>query len=295
MQVTLFGTTTVHGGTGPVSDLGGVKPRQILEILAVAAGDPVSKERLADMLWEGRPPRSHLATLESYVCVLRRGLAAGDRRGSGIVTVPQGYRLDPSLLQVDLTGFRSLLHDAGSTGADPETRLALLERALALVTGDLLVGEMSAAWAATERERVRREVVGARSTAAALALALGRADAAVHHARGALVSDPHAEETVRTLMQALHATGRRPEALRAFFELRQRLSEDLGVDPARESTGLYLELLRDEVPAGDGVRARDEVRMLVGLLRQALSAIPGVEVPQSDRGWARLTAQLVSV
>lgn len=295
MQISIFGATTVHGPNGPIADLGGVKPRQILEILAVAEGAPVSKERLADLLWEGRPPRSHLATLESYVCVLRRGLGARHRRDSGIVTVQQGYRLDPTVLQVDLTCFRALLQQARSTSTDPEVRLALLEQALDLALGDLLVDEHSAAWARAERERARREVLGAQGTAAALALALGRTDTAIRHARAALASDPHAEGALRTLMQALRAAGRRPEALHAFFELRDRLGEDLGVDPDRETTALYLELLRDEAPAGDATHAREEVRMLVRLLRQAVMATPGVELPQTDRGWARLAAQLVAV
>ena len=46
--------------------LGGVKPRQILAILALAAGRPVSKEHLADLLWDGEPPKGYRGTLESY-------------------------------------------------------------------------------------------------------------------------------------------------------------------------------------------------------------------------------------
>ncbi|WP_051706151.1 AfsR/SARP family transcriptional regulator [Nocardioides aequoreus] len=292
MQVNIFGSTTVVGAAGPVRDLGGAKPRQILEILAVAAGAPVSKEQLADLLWEGRPPRSHLATLESYVCVLRRSLG-GRGRESGIVTVQQGYRIDPVLLEVDLARFRSLLQEAHAAALGPQARLRRYEEALDLAVGDLLADDLTASWASSERDRVRGEVVAARSGAAALALALDLDEAAIRHARAALVSDPHAEEAVRTLMSALHRSGRRPEALRSFFDLRHRLGEDLGVDPSRETTRCYLQLLRDEGAADAGTDAREEVHMLVRLLRQAVLATPGVEVSQSDRAWTRLAAQLV--
>ena len=59
LEIRLFGATTASTAQGTVGvDLGGVKPRQILEILAVSAGAPVPKDHLADLLWDGRPPRS---------------------------------------------------------------------------------------------------------------------------------------------------------------------------------------------------------------------------------------------
>src|SRR4051794_29501900 len=82
MYVKLFGSPTVvtdHGSVS-VTDLGGVKPRQILEILALSAGSPVPKDRLAELLWDGQPPKSYVATLEGYVCVLRRRLGQGRGR-----------------------------------------------------------------------------------------------------------------------------------------------------------------------------------------------------------------------
>ena len=67
MQINIFGPTTAVTSNGVItsSGLGGVKPRQVLEILALSAGSPVSKDLLADLLWAGHPPRSHLGTLES--------------------------------------------------------------------------------------------------------------------------------------------------------------------------------------------------------------------------------------
>ena len=84
----------------------GVKPRQILAILALAAGRPVSKEHLADLLWDGEPPKGYRGTLESYVCLVRRALRDASGRDDAIVTVTHGYLLDPAVVTVDLRAFR---------------------------------------------------------------------------------------------------------------------------------------------------------------------------------------------
>lgn len=277
MKVSIFGPTTVVTEHGEFVDgLGGVKPQQVLEILAVAAGRPVSKELLADLLWDGHPPRSYLGTLESYVCVLRRNLGLAGTRGAGVVTVRQGYLLDPEVLEVDLTRFRSLVR-AAQGDCDPTRCLALLEEALGLVAGDLLAEEMYASWAVAERETWRHELVLASTSAASHALTLGDPDAALRHARAALARDRLAEDAWRTVMRALSGTGRRSEALRAYSELRGHLADELGTDPSPETSDLYLDLLRGEAPGIVAVSPRDEVRMLARLLREAVLALPGAD------------------
>ena len=295
LEIRLFGATTAttsQGAVGP-AELGGVKPRQILEILAVAAGAPVPKDHLADLLWDGRPPRSYLGTLESYVCVLRRSLGLARGRGSAIATVTHGYVLDPAAVRIDLVEFRTLVRAAVS--AEPAVALGNLEDALALVRGDLFAGEAYATWAIRERAVFQSEMTAAASLAATHALELGELGVAVRMARTAIANDALAEEAWRLLMQALRASGRRSEALRAYFELRDTLIDELGADPAPESQELYLEILRDGDSAAAGVRVdgRDEVRMLMRLLRQAVASIPGLEEPRSDRALAEVAASLV--
>lgn len=295
MQITIFGPTRVRTPNGAVVDgLGGVKPRQVLEILALSAGNPVSKDLLADLLWAGHPPRSHLGTLESYVCLLRRSLGLAGTRGAGIVTVWQGYLLDPSVIAVDLTTVRDLLRRA-ETEPDPATALDLLERALELARDDLLTDEAYTGWAVAERETVGHELVAAGSLAAAHALALGRNEVAIRHAQAALARDRLAEGTWRTLLRALSAAGRRSEALRAYSELREHLGAELGTDPCRETTNLYLDLLRADGGDDAAPSSRDEVRILARLLHEAVLALPGLHVSRSDPSWWRFAADLAAV
>lgn len=302
MHVEIFGQTRVvmPHGTVDGSGLGGVKPRQILEILAVSAGSPVSKEALADLLWAGCPPRSWTGTLESYVCLLRRHLGTTGSACRGIVTVPQGYLLDLSSVDVDLTTFRALARRA-EADRHPATCLPLVEEALSLAHGDLLGDEMQAGWADDERESLRQELVGLHGLAASCGLALEQPDLAVRHARAALRRDPLAEGVWRTLMRALAAAGRRAEALRAYAEVRERLAEELGTDPSPETTNLYLDLLRSDgaVPAHGAAEAREEVRLLMRLLRDAVLAVPDrdvgdLEVADRAAGWWQVAVRLAA-
>ena len=292
MEIRLFGAMSVEtpAGTLSASELGGVKPRQILEILAISPGIPVPKHQMADLIWDGCPPRSYVSTLESYMCALRRKLGLERGRASAIRTTNHGYVLDPALASTDLHDFRALLQAASS--ADPRTALSSLESAIGLVTGELLVSEPYARWANQERAVVQNELVGAATLAARHAVSLGEPDTAVRMARTAVSVDALAEEAWRLLMRALWASGRRSEALRAYAELRDTLGDELGADPAVETQALYLEILRDEPVMTDGPRpdGRDEARMLMDLLRRAVESIPGLEVPRTDRALAEIAA-----
>lgn len=296
-RIELFGVTTVTTGDGSVSatDLGGEKSRQILEILALSAGVPVPKDHLAELLWDGQPPPSYLGTLESYVCVLRRTLGLGRGRGSTLRTVMRGYLLDPAEVSVDLLDFRRLLRHA-SVGADPRAALAGLEEALALVRGELLVGDVYAAWAITERETFRRELVEAATLAATLATTLGEHDTAVRLAQRAIAVDVLAEDAWSILMGALWRTGRTTEALRAYLALKEHLSTELGVDPSVATQDLYLRILRSEgVDHRPGEHdAHEEVRVLVHLLRQAVACVRGADGLGPDHALARAVADLVA-
>jgi DNA-binding SARP family transcriptional activator len=105
-----------------------------------------------------------------------------------------------------------------------------------------------------------------------------------------------AEGAWRLLMRALWAAGRPSEALRAYFELRDHLAGELGADPSRETSALYMQILQDD----EGERrvgrldAREEVKMLMSLLRQAVASIPGLEEPRSNRALAEMAAQLAA-
>jgi DNA-binding SARP family transcriptional activator len=295
LHVCLFGTTCVLDRSrvlGP-GDFGGLKPRRILEALALHRGHQVSKDRLADILWGDRPPPDHVATLESYVSLLRRRLQPGTSpRRSAIRTVPRGYLLDPVAARTDLDLFDELVARA-ETRAAPDAR-RLLDRASVLASTDLLASPDETPWAEPIRADYRQRAVRAALLAAELALADGVADHAVRLAQRALNLNPHSEAGWRLVMRAHIAGGDRDAALRAYRSCRRLLATDLGIDPAPETQAVLANLVRGRHTVRNdsdarttdlgvvldaavtlfehertGERVDDAVRIMAGLLKRA--------------------------
>jgi DNA-binding SARP family transcriptional activator len=293
IKVRLFHATTVEvdGRVLPAEALRG-RPRQILEILALAGGAPVAKDRLADLVWEGRPPASHLGTLESYVCVLRRCLGVRSGRASALATSAGGYQLLSPTVWVDLLEFRRLVHEA-QTGTAAQTVARTVE-ALDLVDGELLEREPYAAWAQRAREVFAREAATAYVRAAGLANGTRVFDQAARLARAALVHDGLSEEAWQHLIRSHWLAGRHGEALRAYAGLRQAMLEELGDEPGRESRELYQAILQE--PTRDAATSSSlggELRTLLRLLRQTLEATPGAHVPALDAGLSAAAMQVL--
>jgi tetratricopeptide (TPR) repeat protein len=98
-------------------------------------------------------------------------------------------------------------------------------------------------WAEADRGVVGRSVARARVVAAEAALAAGDPGDAAAIAEGALDHDPYDEAALRTLMRAHAAAGRPASALAAYARVRERLGEDLGVDPVKETEDLHTAIL----------------------------------------------------
>src|SRR5258708_19692371 len=105
LVIRLFGPLAIEDGArtlGP-RDLGGARPKQVLEILLAARGHRVATDRLADLLWPRQRPRDAAGSLQTFVSVLRRHLAHDRARARDlVVTEAEAYRLathpvDPAL------------------------------------------------------------------------------------------------------------------------------------------------------------------------------------------------------
>ena len=292
IQIKLFGTTTVVLSDGStVTELGGIKPRQILEMLASCVGTPVSKDRLVEQLWGDNPPRTYNATLESYISMLRRRMGGSRGRRSPLATTSTGYLLDPTAVQVDVDEFRQLARP--DAVVSPEVALARTEQALRLVTGELLASEPYAEWAADERAHFQTDYLQACNAAAVHALDVSRPHVAVEMARRAVGVDAMSESSWQLLIRGLAATGARSEALRAYLDLRRTLVDALGTEPSPVSRQLYLDLLAEDRQAAAPTNSVNEVRTLLALLRDALDGFPEVDLSPRDRRVAERAERLV--
>jgi DNA-binding SARP family transcriptional activator len=209
----------------------------LLATLALSAGRLVSIDTLARCVWGDELPERVRGSLQTYVMRLRRQL--GD---TAVVTEPDGYRLavDPS--GVDALEFLRLLDDAAES-EDPVRERGLLAEALALWRGTPLEGVGSAAltddWAPLLTERhlfavERRIDLDARLTPDS-ELAAELTELIAQH--------PLRESLWERLMRVLTRSGRRAEALARYAQLREVLSDELGVEPGDRLRSLHAELL----------------------------------------------------
>lgn len=241
--VTLIGSLTVRRGSTVLraQQLGGPKPRQILEILLLTLGRPVSKDRLIDLLWGNAAPHEAVTSIESYVSVLRRHLQPGCGRYGPLRTTTGGYQIDLGSVDLDLARFDALMLDAQRLSA--HAAYPLLMEALQLASGPLLGDELRPVWAEDERRRHAAVVTAARVQASVAAWTTGRASDAVFWANQALIDDPVNEAAWTALILGLESGGQFAEGLRAFARYRSVLDRELGCAPSATLRAAHTRLL----------------------------------------------------
>ena len=223
-------------------DLGGIKPRQLLEVLLLERGQPVSKDRIADCLWGERLPGSTAATIETYVSQLRRILGRAMIR-----TESGGYRVPVEAVSTDVDAFDALVRRAAA--ATGERRRATLQAALDLAGGELLVDEPYAPWVLGPREHYRVRRVQAQLELAECCLELDEWDAAVRAADEVLSVEPTSERAHRAGMLAEHRRGDRAVALGRYARCQAELAQALGVAPSAQTEALHQEIRHGGSPA----------------------------------------------
>ncbi len=246
-RIRLFGPLSIDDGArrlGP-ADLGGARPKQILEILLAARGHRVTTDRLAELLWGGDRPRDVAGSLQTFVSSLRRHLDPDRERARAlVVTEPEAYRFATELVTLDLDRFDELLERS----AREPTRQARrsLEDALALVGGEVLEDEPYSTWALDLRGSYQGRILGAHLDAAEAALAELDFAAALAHSDAAAAIDRFSERAERCGIVALYALGRQHEALSRYRSFRDLLDEELGLEPTAETRAVEGAVLRQE-------------------------------------------------
>ncbi|MER5292074.1 BTAD domain-containing putative transcriptional regulator [Streptomyces pharetrae] len=231
-----------HGGA--VRTIRSPKARALLAALLLEAGRVVSVESLKDALWGGDPPASAHASLHNHVTRLRRLLDDPDR----LRAVPPGYLLRVEPDELDVHVFER--HVAAARGAHAAGDWARVVReataGLALWRGTPLSGLPSdlGGYAFVQRLAEARLLLLEWRYDAELAVGGARLGELVPELAELAAEYPLREAYHRQLMLALHRTGRRAEALAVHRDLRARLLEELGVEPAPAVRDAHVEVLR---------------------------------------------------
>jgi predicted ATPase/class 3 adenylate cyclase len=209
--------------------------RRLLGLLVVADGAPVSADRLAEYIAEGRMEGS---TVRTAVSRLRKVL--GDR----VESVDGGYRLALEADELDAARFEQLL--ARSKQAPTETRCSCLATALELWSGSALGELADEEWASAWCSRLDGLRVGAVEDLADGLIGAGRQREAIELLEVLVVEQPYRERPVGLLMRALGNDGRAADALRVYERFRVTLRDDAGLAPSTALRDLESELLSVE-------------------------------------------------
>jgi DNA-binding SARP family transcriptional activator len=262
--------------------MGGAKPRHLLLALLLHRGFPVSKDRLVSLLWGGSAPSCAKATLETYVCVLRKALrplpVAGDNL---LTTVAGGYAIDMDCVDLDLVRYERLMSAALQPAIDPTDALPMLQQAMALAESPLLPEEFGNPWL-DEVRRVHNRGVRMHLTAAAGKVAGLPCCGAERWARLALEGDPLDESAWRALLQNLEVNGHYAAGLRAYDQCHSVFAAQLGCTPGPSLQVLHVRLLR-RANEGD-----EELSLLIdAVVRLHRARRSGVRVLGPDLGKGR--------
>jgi TolB-like protein/DNA-binding SARP family transcriptional activator len=213
----------------------GRKEQALLAYLALQAGRPQTRDKLASLLWSDRGDQQARHSLRQSLTILRRALPDPD--GHVVVSDQETIALRPGAIEIDAAAFASRASNE-SDGADT---------AAELYSGDLLEGisvgsEEFEDWLAVERSRLH-----GLATAVFTRLAKRRAiacdhDGAIQAAQRLLALDPIDEDGHRLLMNIYHETGRRAAALRQFKTCSDLLMQQLNTGPSIETVRLHEEI-----------------------------------------------------
>ncbi|WP_229907991.1 AfsR/SARP family transcriptional regulator [Amycolatopsis oliviviridis] len=241
--------------------LGAPRQRAVLAILAIRAGQTVSRTELIDGVWGTTAPPSVDGSVHTYIYGLRRALSVAGE--DVLVRAGSGYRLvlDPD--DVDLAvaeaGFRRAreLATAGGRSAAAD----VIAESLSLWRGTPLFG-IPGPFAEAERVRLTKLRYQLIEERAELMLATGRHQELITELGEAVEAEPFRERLRAQHMLALYRSGRRADALAEFDMVRRLFVAELGLDPGTELRDLHLRMLRSDPslePAGTSIRTRSPI------------------------------------
>src|SRR5689334_10876450 len=311
MEFRMLGPLEVRRGEETLA-LGGAKQRALFTILLLHANHVVSRERLAELLWGDEPPPTADHVIEVYVSQLRRALEPEGAPYKMLIRKPAGYVLQVSPSDIDVNQFADLVE--GARSAPPAEAAAQLTRALGMWRGPALADFAGEAFALSESARLNELRLYAREERIDAELALGHHAQLIGELQGLVEEHPLRERLCGQLMLALYRSGRQAEASDIYQKTRERLVDELGMEPGPELQELLKRILQQEtglaaapavpstLPSGTMTflitdlegstrrwdRSPDEMREAMGIhdavLGTAISAHGGVQIESGREG-----------
>lgn len=240
----LLGGISLEDPAGPVTGRS-AQPRQlaVLARLAVAPGGALTRDKILGCFWPEEPQATARHRLRDVVYLLRRELGE-----ETILSTGDQLRLDPAAVRTDVCEFRRALEEGRP------------RRAAHLYAGPFLDGfhlsdsPVFEKWVDAERRRLARQYGQTLEDLAEEGAASGDPEAAITWWEKRCAQDPLDSRVALRLAEAYAIGGTPAKALRHCRAHRQRLRDELGIEPGPEFDA-FLERLRNgswSSPAGRG-------------------------------------------
>jgi DNA-binding SARP family transcriptional activator/pimeloyl-ACP methyl ester carboxylesterase len=232
--------------------LAGVRTRAVFAMLLMHANQVVSSDRLLEELWPGQPTDKAADSLQVRLSELRRALrSAGE--ADRLITRSPGYLLRVAPQELDALRFAQLAAegDAALAADDAAGAAQYLDQALGLWRGPALADFDRVPSAHAEAGRLEERRLAALESRAEAMLACGKHRDLIAELEALTAGQPLRERFWYQRMLALYRAGRQADALRVYRELRDRLVDELAIEPGPELRELHARILRQD-PTLDG-------------------------------------------
>ena len=252
-RVRLFGGLDVSVGGRVIRerDWRKRKARVLFAMLVIRCGQDIPRDQILEHLWpemdEERARNNLYVAWSTMKSVLGGDGSAGEK--SPYVENSHGVcRANSDTVRSDIDDLEEALAATRQAESDHDLEAALqaYERVASIYRGDLLPGDVYDDWFAGIRAHYRSVYIDAMRRAATLLLSGGDPLNALDFARRAIQADSLREDLYQVQMRCEIEAGMRSSAIDTYFLCRQRLSEDLGLDPSAETRSLYEEILAME-------------------------------------------------
>ncbi len=236
LEIRLLGGLNLNLEQEAVTRLGTQKARALFAYLVMHAGQTLSREQMATLLWGNSPEARARHSLRQALHTLRRAL------DPYLVIEPGSVAFDAeSDYWLDVETFSNLASQGSVKNLTAAIELYQGELLAGLVVRDSLTFEE---WLFFERDRLERQYLTALGQLSDALAAVGDLERAIEYASRLVNHDPLQEHAHRRLMRLYYQSGNRNASLRQYQMCKKALSSELGAEPEPETVALYQHILK---------------------------------------------------
>jgi predicted ATPase/DNA-binding SARP family transcriptional activator len=219
--------------------------RALVAFLALDPGRAAPLPAIVEALWD-RPPGQAVNMVQQLVSAVRRRLSS-----EVVVTRGRAYQLQVVPPAVDYVRFTELIRTAAENNRTGRSDRAArgLETALGLWRGTALVDLPESPFVNPARVAMHQERDEAHLVYLAVLLTEGRSAQAIPALERIVHDRPLDERAAELLIRALGQAGRQADALSVYEATRNRLVDELGLDPGPGMVAAQQGVLRHELAA----------------------------------------------